>query len=172
MILLAADEARFGRISDTRRCWAPHPIRPIAPRQVIQEYSYVYAAVSPVLGRMTTLILPYVNTEMMNRFIGQVAIDFSQYFVILLVDQAGWHLSGGLSFPDNVRFIYQPAYSPELNPAEHLWEELREKELANKAFDSLDTLEDALCEGLNQLASHPQRLRSLTDFPYFKVTPI
>lgn len=92
--------------------------------------------------------------------------------MILLVEIAGWHLSGGLSFPDNVRFIHQPAYSPELNPAEHLWEELREKELANKAFDSLDTLEDALCEGLNQLASHPQRLRSLTDFPYFKVTAI
>lgn len=106
--------------------------------------------------------------------------------MILWVQGAGLHLSGGLSFPDNVRFIYQPAFtprnaspmeaflgvSPELNPAEHLWEELREKELANKAFDSLDTLEDALCEGLNQLASHPQRLRSLTDFPYFKVTPI
>lgn len=84
MILLAADEARFGRISDTRRCWAPHPIRPIAPRQVIQEYSYVYAAVSPVLGRMTTLILPYVNTEMMNRFIGQVAIDFIHKMSIVL----------------------------------------------------------------------------------------
>ncbi len=47
---MAADESRFGRISDTRRCWAPYPIRPIAPRQVIQEFTYVYAAVSPQLA--------------------------------------------------------------------------------------------------------------------------
>lgn len=121
---------------------------------------------------MTTLILPYASTEMMNLFIGQVATDFSHYFVILLVDPAGWHLSNGLNLPDNVRLIYQPAYSPELNPAEHVWEELREKELANTAFDSLSTLEDALCRGLLKLAEDPQRLRSLTNFPSFQMTSL
>ncbi|MGO8880381.1 MAG: transposase, partial [Desulfomonilaceae bacterium] len=58
----------------------------------------------------------------------------------------------------------------ELNPAEHLWEELREKHLPNKAFRSLDAVERALCEGLGKLHDDPERLRSMTNFEYLKVT--
>ena len=57
------DEARFGRISDTRRCWCPKPARPMAQAMVTQEYTYVYAAVSPLDGTLDTLILlPAVDT--------------------------------------------------------------------------------------------------------------
>ena len=63
-----------------------------------------------------------------------------------------------------------PARSPELNPAEHIWEELREKSLPNQSFHSLTALEDTLCAGLSQLADDPVRIRSLTDFPYLRIT--
>jgi hypothetical protein len=61
--------------------------------QVIREYLYAYAAVCPALGKMTSLILPYANTEMMNIFLKQTSDDFNNYFVLMLVDQAGWHKS-------------------------------------------------------------------------------
>ncbi|MCL5125840.1 MAG: hypothetical protein M1511_15345 [Deltaproteobacteria bacterium] len=67
----------------------PPGIRPIAPRQVIREYLYAYAAVCHKLGKMTSLILTYANTEMMNIFLKHVSDDFTNYFVLMLIDRAG-----------------------------------------------------------------------------------
>ena len=170
VLLFAQDEGRFGRISDVRRAWSPLGTRPQAPRQVIRSYLYVFTAVCPALGKMTSLILPWANTEMMNIFLRQVAEDFSDYFILMLTDQAGWHVSQRLQVPENIRLIKLPPRSPELNPAEHIWEELREKNFANKALKDLDEVEDKLCQGLNDLARNPAGLRSMTNFPYLNIT--
>lgn len=69
----------------------------------------------------------------------------------------------------NIRLIPQPAYSPKLNPVEHIWDELREKYFHNRMFPSLALLIDALCQGLNALSDDAERLRSLTGFPHLKV---
>ncbi len=122
------------------------------------------------LGKMTSLILPYANTDKMNLFLEEVSHDFKEYFVILLVDGAGRHRSQDLKIPENIRLIQQPSYSPEVNPVEHLWEELREKYLPNKAFKSLDAVEKALCKGLRELHGDPDRISSMTNFPYLQVT--
>ena len=170
VLLFAQDEGRFGRISDVRRAWSPLGMRPQAPRQVIRTYLYVFTAVCPALGRMTSLILPYANTEMRNIFLKHVAEDFSDYFILMLVDQAGWHISQKLAVPENIRLIKLPPRSPELNPSEHIWEEVREKNFGNKAFRDLDGVEDTLCQGLNDLAKDPEKLRSMTNFPYLNIT--
>jgi len=170
VLLFAQDEGRFGRISDVRRAWSPPGVRPQAPRQVIRTYLYVFTAVCPALGRMTSLILPWANTEMMNIFLSQVAEDFSDYFILMLADQAGWHVSQDLKVPENIRLIKLPPRSPELNPAEHIWEELREKNFANRACRDLDEVEDYICQGLNDLAKDPKKLRSMTNFSYLNVT--
>jgi len=170
VVIVAQDEGRFGRISDPHRCWAPLGIRPKVPKQVIREYLYAYAAVCPALGKMTSLVLPYANTEMMNIFLKQVSDDFINYFVLMLVDQAGWHKSMELKVPENIRLIKQPSHSPELNPAEHLWDDLREKEFHNEAFGSLDQVEHALCDGLRRIEADPDALRSMTLFPYLDIT--
>jgi hypothetical protein len=170
VIIMAQDEGRFGRITDIRTCWAPKGVRPKVARQIVRAFVYVYAAVCMALGKMTSLILPYANTDMMNLFLDEVSNDFKEYFVIMLVDGAGWHRSQDLVVPENIRLIEQPSHSPELNPVEHLWEELREKHLPNKAFKSLDAVEEALCKGLRELDDDPERLRSMTNFPYLQVT--
>lgn len=124
----------------------------------------------PRWGRLTALILPTANTEMMSLFLTHVAQEFSDFFIVMLVDRAGWHTAQRLIGPENIRLLPQPARSPELNPTEHIWEELREKTLPNQSFPSLDALENTLCAGLTQLAADPNRVRSLTDFPYMRVT--
>ena len=86
------------------------------------------------------------------------------------VDGASWHRANELIIPENIRLVSQPAYSPELNPIEHIWDELREKYFHNRIFPSLELLIDALCHGLNDLAANPKRLRSLTGFPHLKIT--
>ena len=165
---MAEDEGRFGRVSIPRRAWAPPGVRPHAPHQIVREYTHVYTAVAPAEGKMTSLILPSADTEMMSLFLEHVSSTFAKYFLVMQVDQAGWHQSRDLKIPENVRLIAQPAYSPELNPVEHVWEEVREKHLTNLAFASLDEVIDKVCDGLNQLEADPERLRSMTNFPHFR----
>jgi hypothetical protein len=167
---MAQDEGRFGRISRPKRCWAPAGIRPHAPSQVVRESVYVFAAVAPSLGLMSTLVLPAANTDMMNLFLHEVSQTFANYFIVMQVDQAGWHRSKALHVPANIRLIEQPAYSPEVNPVEHMWEELREKYLHNRVFPSLDPLIELLCQGLNDLADDKKRLCSMTGFSHLSVT--
>lgn len=166
---MAQDEGCFGRISQVKRCWAPPGMRPYVLAQLVREYVYAYAAVAPALGQMVSLILPETSTAMMNLFLEQVSQTFPKHFIVMQVDQAGWHRSQELVIPSNIRLIPQPAYSPEVNPVEHVWEELREKYFHNCIFSSLDTLIDRLCQGLTDLAEDAERLRSLTGFPHLNV---
>src|SRR5204863_9284977 len=80
VLKMAQDEACFGRISTTRRSWAPKHIRPLAPRQIVREYTYVYAVVAPIEGKMISLLLPSADTSMMNLFLEHVSHPFSEYF--------------------------------------------------------------------------------------------
>ncbi len=169
VLIMAQDEGCFGRISRAKRCWVPPGMRPYAPAQVVREYIYAYTAVAPALGQMVSLILPEVSTPMMNLFLKQVSQTFSKHFIVMQVDQAGWHSAKDLVIPENIRLIPQPAYSPELNPVEHIWDELREKYFHNRIFPSLELLIDTLCQGLNALTDDAERLRSLTGFPHLKV---
>lgn len=166
---MAEDEATFGRISTIRRCWTPPGERPVAPCQVEREYVHAYAAVAPSLGRMTTLLLPYANAEMMSLFLDQVSADFADYFVVMQLDRAGWHCADALRIPENIRLLHQPARSPELNPVEHLWGWLRAEVLPNRAFTTLDAVMDAFSEGVQALAATPERLRSMTAFPHLRL---
>lgn len=168
-LVMAQDEGRFGRISATRRAWAPEHVRPLVPSQFVREYTYAYAAVAPEEGRMTFLVLPYSNTEMMNIFLKQVSMDFSSYFIVMQVDRASWHLSKDLVVPENIRLIPQPPYSSELNPVEHIWEELRENGFYNHCYKSLDEVVQKLCDGLMDLASDKQHVRSMTRFPHLRI---
>jgi len=137
---------------------------------VVRESVYIFAAVEPGAGLMTSLVLPAANTAMMNLFLEHVSQSFENYFMVMQVDQAGWHRSKELIVPENIRLIKQPAYSPEGNQVSHLWEELREKYLHNRLFSSLDLLVEVLCQGLNELTEDKERLRSMMSFPHLNVS--
>lgn len=78
----------------------------------------VFAAVAPQTGELLCLILPTANTAMVNLFLAYVSQSLSDYFIVMQLDQAGWHHSRLLQVPDNIRLIEQPAHSPEVNPVE------------------------------------------------------
>ena len=90
------DEARFGRISDTRRCWCPAPTRPVCRSMVTQEYTYAYAAASPD-GILDSLILPHVNSDCMQIFLDEVAYDTG-------MNESSW----SLTVPDGILQGYLP----------------------------------------------------------------
>lgn len=164
--LMFMDEARFGRISDTRSCWCPKPFRPLCYSMVTQEYTYAYAAVSVMDGEMDSLILPYVNGDCMQVFLDEVSTRHPAEKIIMVLDGAGWHHKESLKLPNNIRLLSLPPYSPELNPVEHLWDDLREKSFHNLVFDSLDALEDHLEAALRTLECDHDRVRSIVAWPW------
>jgi len=156
------DEARFGRISDTRYCWACRPMRPMVKAMLTHQYTYAYGAVSPLDGRFDSLVLPHVNTECMQLFITEIAQRYPDENIVMVIDGAGWHQSKGLKPPENLRLHFLPPYSPELNLQEHIWDELREKYFHNQAFESLDALEEQLLAGLRHLEQAPEIVKSIS----------
>ena len=159
--LMFQDEARFGRISDCRRCWCKAPARPLVRAMMSRQYVYAFAAVSPSDGHMDSLVLPRVDTDCMQVFLDEVAQRHAEENIVMVRDGAGWHRSGGLRLPPNLRLLLLPPYSPELNPQEHVWDELREKFFHNRVFDSLDAVEDALVVALRTLEEQPGCLQSI-----------
>lgn len=155
------DEARFGRISDSVYCWAKRPHRPMVQAMLTHQYVYAYAAVCPADGGMDSLVLPHVNGPCMQLFITEVARRHPEHNIIMVVDGAGWHKMA-FDLPQNLRLHFLPPYSPELNPQEHVWHEVREKSFDNKVFGSLDALEDQLVLALHGLENDPDRVRSIT----------
>lgn len=171
VLLMASDEGRFGRTGELSECWCPPgDTRPTLARQQVRQYVYAYAAVAPALGMMCCLILPHVNTKMMSLFLQQLSQELSEYFIILQVDRASWHLAKRLQIPENIRLLPQPPYSPEVMPVEQVWHEIREKHFDNHIFKSLDAVEDTLCEAFRELIAAPERLRSMTFFPHLRIT--
>ena len=87
--IMFEDEARFGRISDPRHCWAPKGTRPVVPLQFVREYTYAYAAVSPCDGILDSLVLPDVNAESMSIFLSIVSERYPDELILMFMDQAG-----------------------------------------------------------------------------------
>jgi len=144
-------------------------MRPCTPQQIVRQAIYAFTAVAPKSGEMISLILPTANTEMMTIFLEHVSIQFNHSFIVMQVDRASWHRSQHLQLPENIRLIFQPPYSPEVNPVEHIWGELREKHFSNRIFPSLDALQDHLCTAMNELSSNHHTVRSITYFPHIRI---
>ena len=160
------DEARFGRINNVRRCWAPKPVRPLCQAMLTHEYTYVYGAIDVATGQMESLILPQANSDCMQIFLDEVAQRHPDERIMMVIDGAGWHCSHTLKVPDNIYLLKLPPYAPELNPIEHVWDELREKYFHNRTFKSLDALEDHLMMALQSSEANPDTLRSIVAWPW------
>jgi transposase len=133
---------------------------------VSHEYTYAYATVSVMDGKMDSLILPYVNGDCMQIFLDEISVRYPDDRMIMVLDGAGWHRNKSLVIPDNIRLLSLPPYSPELNPVEHLWDDLREKAFHNLVFDSLDALEDHLETALRNMENNQDRIHSIVAWPW------
>jgi transposase len=166
------DEARFGRISDPRRCWAPAGVRPEVNTQMVREYEYAFAAISPHDGVLDTLVLPEVNTEALSVFLAEVSARHPHELILMVLDGAGWHRAKRLQVPANLRLIPLPPWSPQLNPVEHLWDEVREKWFSNQVFASLQAVEERLVVALQTLEEDRRQVASLSGFDWIKSIPL
>ncbi len=117
----------------------------------------------PARGVGAALVLPLVNTEAMNLHLAEISTQVTPgAHCVLTLDGAGWHQLGGkLRVPENISLLPLPAYSPELNPVENVWQFLRQNYLANSVFDSYEAIISACCRAWNALIADPDRIISI-----------
>jgi DDE superfamily endonuclease len=166
LTLMFQDEARFGRISDIRRCWAPYPVRPLCQAMMVREYTYVFGAIDVMTGKLDSLILPYATAECMQYFLDEVSARHPTEKIVMVVDNASWHRSKSLKPPQNIYLLPLPPYAPELNPIEHVWDEIREKSFHNRVFKSIDALTKHLAVTLKKAEDTPEILRAIVAWPW------
>lgn len=164
--IMFADEARFGRINRPRPCWAPTGTRPEVASQLIREYIYLYGAVCPKDGTCVYLIMPTSNTACFQAFLDVLARKYARQHILLVLDGAPNHRCGDLALPDNISLLFLPPYSPELNPKENLWDEIREKIFKNYALKSIDAVRAKLKQAVLYIERNPKTVKSITSFPY------
>ena len=156
------DEARVGQKNKITRRWAKRGTRPSAPHDQRTTSTYIFGAICPALGKGAALVLPSCNTDAMNLHLVEISRTVAPgAHAVMLVDQAGWHMTDALIIPDNISIIPLPAKCPELNPVENIWQFMRDNWLSNRVFKSYDEIVDQCCDAWNKLIEQPARIMSI-----------
>lgn len=160
---------RLGLKPILRRVWAPRGKRPIAKGRRRYKWVYLYGFVRPKTGEVFWLVLPRVDARTfslaLSHFAWEVGAGVGKR-VILVLDQAGFHTGGEVVVPEGMELEFLPARSPELQPAERLWPLVNER-VANRLFEDLDELEEALVERCLALSGQPELLRGSTRYHWW-----
>ena len=143
--------------------------RPVARFKRGYEWTYLYGFVHPESGEVYWLILPTVNTELfsmaLNEFAKEMGVGEDKR-ILLLVDKAGWHTGGKLEVPEGLHLEFLPSGSPELQPAERLWP-LTNEAIANRLFEKISEMEQALVERCIELLDQAETIRDLTNYHWW-----
>ncbi len=156
------DEARVGQKNKITRRWARRGSRPRAPHDQRTKWAYIFGAICPAEGKGAGLVMPWCDTAAMQAHLIEIsAMVAPDAHAILILDQAGWHLSGKLDVPANVTLLPLPPRSPELNPVENVWQFLRDNWLSNRVFNGYDDIVAHCCDAWNELMDQPWRITSI-----------
>lgn len=127
------DEARFGQKGTKSKQWAAKGERPERPCQDEFANGYIFGAVEPKNGLHHFLVTTDVCTEFMQHFLNTFSKSLGRgVHAMMVLDRAGWHRTPNLKVPSNVTLDFLPAYSPDLNPAENLWDFMKDNFLCNR----------------------------------------
>lgn len=159
------DESRFGLRTIRRRRITLKGVKPVMAIQEQFENLYLYGAFCPEDGASVVLEMPTMDTVCMQEFLNIFSLESSaaETLNIVTMDNAGIHRSKRLIVPENVRIVSQPAYAPELNPSERVWEHCKAP-LSGVIFADLDALSDRLVKSVNELTQDV--IQSLTSFEW------
>ncbi len=167
--LWAEDEARLGLKPVIRRVWAPVGRRPVVRFKRGYQWTYLYGFVRPESGEVYWLILPTVNVDLFSMALNEFAKEVGageERRILLVVDRAGWHTGGEVEVPEGIHLEFLPSGSPELMPAERLWP-LTNEGVANRLFEEIEELEEALVERCLELLDRTETIRNLTNYHWW-----
>ena len=153
---------RLGQKNKITRRWARRGTRPRALADLRTKSAYLFGAICPERGTGAAVVMPHADTQAMQHHldeIGRIVAPGAHGLIVL--DRAAWHTTQKLHLPDNLSLVQLPAKSPELNPAENVWEFLRHNKLSNLIFDGDAAILAAACDAWNSLIADPARITSI-----------
>ena len=106
--------------------------------------------------------MPVCNVAAMSLHLAEIsrAVEPGRHAALLL-DQAGWHLSGDVVVPTNITLLPLPSKCPELNVMENVWQFMRDNWLSNRIFQNHEDIVSHCCQHWNQLTEQPWRIMSI-----------
>ena len=137
------DESRFGLITDISRKWTIRGVKLIIPYQQKYEYFYLYQSTDIKTDENFSMFMSGLDTEFLNVYLEKLSERFKDEKIVLIMDNAPFHKSKKLKIPKNIKIYFIPPYSPELNPQERRFEDIK-KFLKNKIFKSLEELQEKI----------------------------
>lgn len=171
--LWTMDEHRVGLKPILRKVWARRGKRPVAVIRPRYKWLWVVAFVCPETGATSWWLVPALSAATFARLLLAFAAECAagaDTRILLVLDGAGWHTGHEVIAPEGIELIPLPPYSPELQPAEHLWA-LCDEVLINRCFESLPVLESVLSAHLVHLSERFDQIRSLTLFHWWPTSP-
>lgn len=150
------DEARDGQKNKITRRFGRRGTRPSAPKDQRTKSAYIFGAILPEQGKAAGLVLPFCNTQTMALHLAEISLAVALgAHAVVLMDRAGWHMTGKLDICDNISIVALPAKCTELNPVENIWQFMRDNWLSNRVFTSHDNIVDHCCEAWIKLVDQP-----------------
>lgn len=171
--LWCEDEHRLGLKPIVRKVWSAVGERPRVLVHQRYEWSYLYAFARPKSGEVHWLILPTVNAQVFSLALEHFAREVGtgkRKRILLVLDGAGWHTAKKkLRVPEGIHLEFLPSHSPELQPAERLWP-LSDEALANRHFETIEDLQEALVGRCVALSDRPELIRSYIHYHWWPNT--
>ena len=164
--LFFMDEMRFGLISNYRRSWSKVGERTVIANQ--QEYSnrYLYSAIDPIKGDNFHLIgFNYINSLTTKIFLEELKKRYSNYHLIVIWDRAPFHRKKELYEIEGITPYFLPSYSPELNPVERFFGEIR-KATANRIFKDIVIQEEIISNEVVLWINDKERAKRLCGYSW------
>jgi len=162
---------RFGTRTELGKRWTACGVRPSGEQLIGYEYGYLSVALNPRTGELFALLLPDMRIESFQAFLNEFR-EFigEQNFVRLITDGAASHRSTLLEVNKKLTIEHLPPYSPELNPVERLFKQLR-GELKNRVLESLQAIEEAVIKAIEPFIKDGSRVKRLTFYGWLHTTP-
>lgn len=166
MRLFCQDETRIGLHLPRYRRLTGRGVKPVVTEHPLYEYYWLYGAVEPATGESFFLEMPWLNGDGFAVFLGELSKAYPESLNVVIVDNAGAHTARHVAVPSNVVLLPLPPYSPELNPAERLWLDVKRAiDVTIRAVrEDLVALRDHVAE---RLCSYTlEQMQSLTGYGY------
>jgi hypothetical protein len=164
------DEHRLGLKPIVRKVWSPIGQRPRVEVHQRYEWTYLCAFARAKTGEVHWLIQPTVGVEAFSLALENFAKEVgaaNRERILLVLDRAGWHTAKNkLKVPEGIHLEFLPSHSPELMPSERLWP-LSNEEVANRHFEQIEELEEALVERCVALCEQPELIPSYTRYHWW-----
>lgn len=163
VVVWAMDETRLGLHTVRRRRITARGTKPVGVHQQRFKNFYLYGAVAPLTGASSFMVAPKMTATVFEVFLERFSEQNGETFNVVLLDNSTTHLAEGVVIPANVALVFQPPYAPEVNPAERVWQALKQM-LAWARFETLDALQERVVALVKEWQA--ETLRSLTAYPY------